>query len=111
MAEPRMARRDHPEPRGQTVEKRAVLRDVVTSVQKQQRRAGSGNLGVDRDAADLYTLHPTLARIVIASAAGPAVAAPRRACVAGGPGAMAIAAGRVMPRGVGITGRHTAPGS
>ena len=49
-----------PEPRGQAVEKRAVLRDIVAAVQEQQRRAGSGNLGVDRDAADVDAFHPRL---------------------------------------------------
>ena len=41
----------------QTVEKRPVLRDIVAAVQEQQRRAGPGDFGVDRDAGNVDVFH------------------------------------------------------
>ena len=44
----------------QPVEKRPVLRDIVAAMQKQQRRPAAGDLGLERNAADLDAFHARL---------------------------------------------------
>src|SRR5207244_1183002 len=59
-AEAGVTRRDDPEALRQPVEKRAVLRDIVAAMQKQQRRAGPCDLRLDRYARYLDPFHSML---------------------------------------------------
>src|ERR1700683_142101 len=52
-----MARRDHPKPLRQPVEKRGVLREIIDAVQEQKRGAAAGDVHLDRGTADIDALH------------------------------------------------------